>query len=179
MSEENQQPGIAGSPANPAEDLPVPTELTADAAEEPGRAVNSATAQVTEAGLAPADVSVPDDRELEAWNEQVRRRMRQKSRRSLLGWGAGVIAGFGAFRWLTTRREIDGLPWPFRKTLEVNEELAGDYFSTGRLSPIFAPDRVGADRVNGDWGWMKMSTRRPGSCTWKVSLPKTVPSCWA
>jgi hypothetical protein len=97
-------------------------------------------------------VSVPDDRELEAWNEQVRRRMRQKSRRSFLGWGAGVVAGIGAFSWLTSRREIDGLPWPFRRTLEVNEELARDFFSTGRSSPTFAPDRVGPDRVNGDLG---------------------------
>ena len=59
--------------------------------------------------------------------------MRQKSRRSFLGWGAGVVAGIGAFSWLTSRREIDGLPWPFRRTLEVNEELARDYFSTGGL----------------------------------------------
>ena len=44
------------------------------------------------------------------------------------------------------------MPWPFRKTLEVNEELARDYFSTERLSPTFAPDRVGPDRVNGDLG---------------------------
>ena len=83
--------------------------------------------------------------------------MRQKSRRSFLGWGAGVVAGFGAFSWLASRREVDSLPWPFRKTLEVNEELARGYFSTERLSPTLAPDRVGPDRVNGDLGWMKLS----------------------
>ena len=33
------------------------------------------------------------------------------------------MAGFGAFSWLASRREVDSLPWPFRKTLEVNEEL--------------------------------------------------------
>ena len=43
-----------------------------------------------------------------------------------------MVAGFGAFSWLASRREVDGLPWPFRKTLEVNEELARGYFSTER-----------------------------------------------
>ena len=176
MSEEQKQPEIAGSPAAPAEDLQVPTEpdsVTGEAVSErgasarqvgaaaqptlgtleaPSETAKGAIAQAAETGPAPSDVPVTNDRELEAWNEQVRRRMRQKSRRSFLGWGVGVVASLGAFRWLTTRREIDGVPWPFRKTLEVNEELARDYFSPERLSPTFAPDRVSADRVNGDLG---------------------------
>jgi len=176
MSEEKKEPQIAGVPAAPAEELPVVTEpASAAVATTPARAerrsapeiaaglgvttvqeragaAKEATAPATKAGIATGEVSVPDERDLEAWNEQVRRRMRQKSRRSFLGWGAGVVGGLGAFSWLTSRREIDGVPWPFRKTLEVNEELARDYFSTERLSPTFAPDRVSADRVNGDLG---------------------------
>jgi len=152
MSDEQKQPELAGRPAVPAEDLSVATEPAVITVEAPGEAVKGAVAQVAEAGSATTDVSVTDDRELGRWNEQVRRRMRHKSRRSFLGWGAGVVAGFGAFRWLTSRREIDGLPWPFRTALEVNEELAHDYFSAERLSPTFAPDRVGPDRVNGDLG---------------------------
>jgi hypothetical protein len=197
MSEEKEQPEMAGSHVSPAQDLPAATEpAAAVAATPPGAERRSAlpvatepagatlaapaesakgAAQVAEAGPAATDVlrraerrseglpvaearsaltdvSIPDDRELEAWNEQVRRRMRQKSRRSFLGWGATVAAGLGAFRWLTTQREIDGLPWPFRKTLEVNEQLARDYFSARRLSPAFDPDLVSADRVNGDIG---------------------------
>jgi hypothetical protein len=152
MSEEKKQPEVAGSPAVPTENPPVEPELAVATIEAPAEATKEATAQVADAGPAPTGLSVPDDRELEAWNEQVRRRMRQKTRRSFLGWGAGLVAGVGAFRWLTTRREIDGVPWPFRKTLEVNEQLARDYFSAGRLSPAFNPDRVGADRVNGDIG---------------------------
>ena len=161
MSEEQKQPEIESSPAARAEDQPVATERPTAAVEVPGETAKGATAQVRDSGAggkpalpgpAPLDISVPDQRELEVWNEQVRRRMRQKSRRSFLGWGAGLVAGVGAFGWLTTRREIDGVPWPFRKTLEVNEELARDYFSAGRLSPAFNPDRVSADRVNGDIG---------------------------
>jgi DMSO/TMAO reductase YedYZ molybdopterin-dependent catalytic subunit len=63
-----------------------------------------------------------------------------------------MAAAFGAWKWLTSRREIDGVPWPFRKALEMNEQLALDYFSTRRLAPTFAADRVQEDRVNGDLG---------------------------
>ena len=152
MSEEQKHSEVASSPGAPAENLPVATEPAVAPVEAPAEAAKGATAQVAKAGLAPKDLSVPDDRELEAWNEQIRRRMRQKIRRSFLGWGVGFAASFGAFRWLTTRRAIDGVPWPFRETLEVNEQLARDYFSTRRPSPAFNPGQVGADRVNGDVG---------------------------
>jgi len=96
-------------------------------------------------------VTPPDPKEIEAWNEQVRRRMRQKTRRSFIGFGAAALAGLGAFEWLTTRREIDNVPWPMRKSLEVNEQLARDYFSTGRTSPQPGEARLG-NRLNGDLG---------------------------
>ena len=169
---QEEQKEIASSPAARAEALPVTTEPAVATAKPPAETAKGAAAQVRDSGAggtsygpeptdvgttalpAPiaADVTVPDERELEAWNEQVRRRMRQKSRRSFLGWGAGLVAGTAAFRWLMTRRAIDGVPWPLRKTLEVNEQLARDYFSAGRLAPAFDPDRVSADRVNGDIG---------------------------
>ena len=147
MSEEKKLPEVPAPLAAPAANLPVATEpAVAAAAKEVTKDVGS----VGEA--APTEVSVPDDHELKAWNEQVRRRMRRKSRRSFLGLGAGLLAGAGAFEWLVTRREIDGVPWPIRKTLEVNEQLARDYFSAGRQAPAFDPNRVSADRVNGDIG---------------------------
>ena len=153
MSEEKKQPEMASSPATPmAEDLPVATERPAAILEAPADAARGAPRQLAETGPALADISVPEPQELEAWNEQVRSRMRQTSRRSFLGLGAGLVAGTVAFRWLTSRRAIDGVPWPMRKTLEVNEQLARDYFSAGRLSPPFDPERVSADRVNGDIG---------------------------
>ena len=101
---------------------------------------------------APPDLTPPDSGELQEWNEQVRRRMRHQTRRSFLGLAAGLAAGFGAWKWLTTRREIDGTPWPFRKALETNEQFARDYFRTRRLAPTFAANRVVTERVNGDLG---------------------------
>src|SRR5215472_10747391 len=108
MSEEDKQREMATSPSTPAENVPVAGEPHAATVVAPGETAQGATTQVSEAGPALTDVSVPDHRELEAWNEQVRRRMRQKSRRSFLGWGAGLVAGTAGFRWLMTRRAIDG-----------------------------------------------------------------------
>ncbi len=152
MSEEKKQPESSGNPAAPPGDTPVATEPAIATVMAPAQAAKGSTAEagVTEPAL--LSVTTPDPQELETWNEQVRRQMRQKSRRSFLGLGAGLVAGVGAFRWLTTRRAIDGVPWPFRETLEVNEQLARDYFSARRPSPTFTPDRVSADRVNGDLG---------------------------
>ncbi|HEV2493807.1 MAG TPA: molybdopterin-dependent oxidoreductase [Terriglobia bacterium] len=78
--------------------------------------------------------------------------MRHQTRRGFLGLAAGLAVGLGGWEWLTSRREVDGLPWPFRKMLETNEQLARDYFSSRHLAPTFAPDRAGEDRVNGDVG---------------------------
>ncbi|HEV2495091.1 MAG TPA: molybdopterin-dependent oxidoreductase [Terriglobia bacterium] len=152
MSDEKKRPVASNGPATPADNVPVAAEPVPATVEAPAEAVTVATAQVTEADPGTKDLLVPDDRALEVWNKEVRRRMRQKSRRSFLGLGVGLLVGVSAFDWLTTRREIDGVAWPFRKTLEVNEQLARDYFSAGRSAPAFNPDNVSADRVNGDVG---------------------------
>jgi DMSO/TMAO reductase YedYZ molybdopterin-dependent catalytic subunit len=124
---------------------------------EPGAATAPAETTKSQPAESPANHTVPsvsdlEPSELEAWNRQVRRRMRQQSRRSFLLWGAGLAAGAGAFRWLTTRSDAGGIPWPFRKTLELNEQLASQFFSERRPSRTFNADQVGPDRVNGDIG---------------------------
>lgn len=100
----------------------------------------------------PPEVVDSDGSTNQAWNTQVRKRMQHHTRRGFLGLGLGLAAGLGSFAWLTSRREVDGLPWPFRKVLEVNEQIARDYFSRRRSSREVARDRVGADWVNGDLG---------------------------
>lgn len=149
MSEEKKQPE---TPAPPQGNLPVVPEAGPAKAGAVEGAVTGAEAYPAAATPLPGGLSVPEERDLAAWNEQVRRRMRQQSRRGFLGLAAGFAAGFGAWKWLSSRREIDGIPWPFRKTLETNEQLALDYFNPRRLAPTFAPERIGADRLNGDEG---------------------------
>lgn len=97
-------------------------------------------------------LTVPDETALRVWNEQVRRRMRHQTRRNFLALGIGILAGISSLEWLASRRKIDGLPWPFRKTLEVNEQLWRDFFSPRHLSPEFSQSQVSAERVNGDLG---------------------------
>jgi DMSO/TMAO reductase YedYZ molybdopterin-dependent catalytic subunit len=152
MSNEKKPAETPVNPTSPPEDLPQGTKPAVAAGATPPEGAKSAPAEPEAARTALGSPSVPDPEELETWNKQIRQRMRQKTRRSFLGLGAGALAGFGAFHWLTTRREIDGIPWPFRKALETNEQLARDYFSTKRLSRTFLSNQVSPDRVNGDLG---------------------------
>ena len=63
---------------------------------------------------------------------EVERQIHRMSRRSLL-WGAVAIgAGLAGREWLITRREDNGVPWPFRRALEVNEQLARAVRQGGR-----------------------------------------------
>lgn len=152
MSENKEQPDQNETPGPAAENTPQKTAPPT----EPGVA-QPVPAADTEAHAADASppaplVTPPDPQAMEEWNRQVRRRMSRQTRRGFLGLGAGMLAGFGAFEWLASRRTINGLPWPFRSTLEVNEQLAHDYLTTGRLAPTFPADRISEDRVNGDVG---------------------------
>jgi DMSO/TMAO reductase YedYZ molybdopterin-dependent catalytic subunit len=152
MSEIKKEPDDHVSPAAAEPSAP---EINEPAA--PSSAVNPVTATGTAARApaavpAPPAVTPPDPQALEEWNRQVRQRMRRQTRRGFLGLGAGMLAGFGAFEWLTSRRMINDQPWPFRKTLEVNEQLAHDYLTTGRLAPTFPASQISEDRVNGDVG---------------------------
>ena len=162
MSETSKPSDDARVPASLPENAPGGFEPSSHAGvAQPGAATSatkneagatSAPTAPVGASSAPPSTTPPDPQALEEWNQQVRRRMRHKTRRGFLGLGAGMLAGLGAFEWLTSRQEIDDLPWPFRKTLEVNEQLARDYLTTGRLAPTFPADRVSPDRENGDVG---------------------------
>jgi DMSO/TMAO reductase YedYZ molybdopterin-dependent catalytic subunit len=150
MNNEKKQPEVApsnGTPKGlPSESEPASGVVVAPAETEEGRVEEAPAASE------PLSVSVPETSELEEWNRQVRQRMRQKSRRSFLLWGAGLAAGAGAFKWLTTRPESGGVPWPFRNALRLNERVASALFSEHRLSPTFNQKQVSPDRVNGDVG---------------------------
>ncbi|MGE5326582.1 MAG: molybdopterin-dependent oxidoreductase [Deltaproteobacteria bacterium] len=98
------------------------------------------------------ETALPVENTVEIANAQVRKQLRRHTRRGFLGLGIGLAAGLGGFAWLTSRRELDEVPWPIRKVLEVNEQLARDFFSARRDSPEFAKNRVSPDRVNGDEG---------------------------
>jgi hypothetical protein len=105
--------------------------------------------------LIDASVDQPDDRKGQAnanADEEVERQTRRLSRRGFMWSAAAAAAGFGGWRWLVTRREDDGIPWPLRRVHEINEQLARDYFHASRLAPTFPREQAGMPRVNGDIG---------------------------
>jgi DMSO/TMAO reductase YedYZ molybdopterin-dependent catalytic subunit len=157
MSEEHgkhDEPGVAhGLPADAAgSDTSAQAPV---AATPPGQPPEASKPETTLPAM-PASAPSPTDGETaeestSRQNSEVLRRMRQQTRRSFLVAGVAALAGFGGFRWLTTRRLDDGTPWPLRQTLRLNEQLARDYFGRARLAPAFPPTAAG-DRVNGDVG---------------------------
>jgi DMSO/TMAO reductase YedYZ molybdopterin-dependent catalytic subunit len=63
-----------------------------------------------------------------------------------------VLAGFAGWRWLVTRAEEDGLPWPLRRVLEFNERVARRVFHASRRSREFPRSAARMPRVNGSIG---------------------------
>jgi DMSO/TMAO reductase YedYZ molybdopterin-dependent catalytic subunit len=95
----------------------------------------------------------PHQPDLEALPDaDAERRIRAMSRRGFL-WGAAAVAGtVGGIGWLATRRADNGIQWPLRRLLEVNENLSRDFFSGQRLAPEFDKAAAETPRPNGDYG---------------------------
>jgi DMSO/TMAO reductase YedYZ molybdopterin-dependent catalytic subunit len=78
------------------------------------------------------------------------REMHRLSRRSFVTGAVLALAGLGGWRWLTTASLEDGLPWPLRRMLRFNQELAEHLGSPNHQAPTFPPDSVqGPARING------------------------------
>src|SRR6266851_6563035 len=78
------------------------------------------------------------------------REMRRLTRRSFITGSVLALAGLGAWRWLTTAGQEDGLPWPLRRALLFNQALAESLSSPARLAPTFPDESVQSPaRTNG------------------------------
>ncbi len=78
--------------------------------------------------------------------------LRRLTRRGFAKGGVAVLTGLAGWRWLVTRSGEDGLPWPLRRVLELNERLARGTFRASRLSPEFPREAAPMPRVNGTIG---------------------------
>lgn len=90
--------------------------------------------------------------EIAEWNRQVRQRMRRQTRRSFLIGGAAALGAVGGWRWLASRRQVSGIPWPLRQGLQLNQQWAQDVLPPQRLSPELRGKAPLGDRLNGDLG---------------------------
>jgi DMSO/TMAO reductase YedYZ molybdopterin-dependent catalytic subunit len=84
--------------------------------------------------------------------DDLERRLQRLTRRGFAIGGVAALAGFSGWRWLVTRTEEDGLPWPLRRTLEFNERLARGTFRASLRSPEFPRSVARMPRVNGSIG---------------------------
>jgi hypothetical protein len=84
--------------------------------------------------------------------EELERRLRRMSRRGFAWGGAAALAGLSGWRWLGTRNDEDGLPWPFRRVLGLDEWLGRAVFRTSRMAPEFPRSAARPPRVNGQIG---------------------------
>src|SRR5262249_56900699 len=80
------------------------------------------------------------------------RRLRRMTRRGFVWGGVAAVAGLAGWRWLVTRSEEGGLPWPLRRVLELNERVARGLSRSSRLSPEFPRSAARMPRVNGSIG---------------------------
>jgi DMSO/TMAO reductase YedYZ molybdopterin-dependent catalytic subunit len=79
-------------------------------------------------------------------------RLRRITRRGFALGGAAALAGLAGWRWLVTRSEEGGLPWPFRRALRWNESLARAGFRSSSSAPQFPRGAARVPRVNGRIG---------------------------
>ncbi len=80
------------------------------------------------------------------------REIRRLSRRSFLWAGVTLATGFGAWKWINTRPQVDGIGMPFRRVLEFNEKLTRSYFSPSRLAATFPVSLAREPVVTGEIG---------------------------
>ena len=95
-----------------------------------------------------------------------RREMRRLSRRGLLWSGVALLGGWEGVKYLASRSNDMGTPWPFRTALEANEGVWHDALGD-RMAPTFASSRITELRQNGDEG---LATDDWDPAAWKLHV---------
>src|SRR4051812_38436928 len=74
--------------------------------------------------------------------------MARITRRSFAAGAAAALAGFGGLAWIGTRELEDGLPWPLRRVLDLNDRLGQKLFSESHLATTYPIERAEDLRIN-------------------------------
>ena len=105
--------------------------------------------------------------QLRLTGEAAERQMRRLTRRSFTTGAVAALAGLGAWRWLTTATPEDGLPWPLRRVLRFNEDVAEGLTPPAGPAPTFPRASVqGPARTNGLVGL----TTEVNASTWRLHV---------
>jgi DMSO/TMAO reductase YedYZ molybdopterin-dependent catalytic subunit len=97
-------------------------------------------------------MSVPGNGKPSPVVDNPERRLRRLTRRGFALGALAAIGGLAGWRWLLSRTEEDGLPWPLRRVLEANEGVGRALFRGSSPAPEFARERAREPRVNGSIG---------------------------
>lgn len=98
-------------------------------------------------------MSTPDERLIaESANDSelgLKRRVRRLSRRGFLIAAGAALTGAAAYEWLSTRPTEDGIPWPLRRMLDLNGNIASSLSSHAQLAPRYSATKARMPKVNG------------------------------
>ena len=98
--------------------------------------------------------------------DELKAELRRRSRRDFLIGGIAAVAPFGGYEWLTKAGQEDGVPWPQRRVLDVNQRLAQGYLSDRHLMPTYASHEIRHLKPNGDIGL----DDRIGKSAWRFTV---------
>ena len=101
--------------------------------------------------------------------DEAARRMRRLTRRGFVRGGVAAAGALLGWKWLRSRSDADGIPWPLRSMHRLNERLWGATYSNGRLAPEFPASQAGEPKVNGPHGWPDATD--PAAWTLTASQP--------
>ncbi len=84
-------------------------------------------------------------------DEDVRRVMNRRSRRSFLALGVAALGAYGGWRWIKTGTDAEGIPYQLRQAHEFNQGISQALFRS-QLAPEFPREMAREPRVNGGEG---------------------------
>lgn len=91
-------------------------------------------------------------RTTEELDDEVRRMLQARTRRSFLIGGAAALAGAGLYEALYRAKVVNQLQWPLREAHEANRALTNALFQQRVLAPTYKASDVTGLRINGDFG---------------------------